>query len=322
MKTYNKPALKVSDLYNKLLARGLTVPAADKRKVFDALENTGYFRLTGYCLPFLQKNRSQKKVFKSGTTINHVLDLYHFDSGLRSLSLQVLGKIEIALGASICNTLCVEHGAHWYTNKNIFIDPQSQEKALKTVANYTDFNIALNCGTPNNPNLFLKHYYDTYNQPRLPPAWMARECVPFGFWSHTYIGLIQPEKTKISDQWTYPNRKPFQPVVFSSWLHSLTVFRNACSHHKRITRTTIPFDPKTPDNTPVAKRLNKNAPNTLRTLFVTIDVLMESISPNSDWKKELEAHFEEFSKNSTVEIGAATGFAKDWKKDDFWSSWS
>lgn len=296
------------------------MPPADKRKVFDAIENTGYFRLTGYCLPFLQKNRSQKKVFRPGTTIDHVLDLYHFDSGLRSLSLKVLGKIEIALGASICNTLCVKHGPHWYIKENIFIDPQSQKKTLATVARYTNFDLEENRGNSNRSNLFLKHYYDTYNQPKLPPAWMARECVPFGFWSHTYIGLIQSEKAGISDQWKYPNKKPLQPVVFSSWLHSLTVFRNACSHHNRITCTTIPYDPKTPDNLLVAARLPKNSPNTLRTIFVTIDVLMESISPNSDWKKDLEAHFNAFS-NSTVGISQATGFAQDWKKDDFWSNW-
>lgn len=321
MTTYTKKPLKIDLLYQKLVDRNLTILPEDKGIVFTALERIGYYRLTGYCLPFMQVTANQKKVFVPGTTIHSILALYEFDTNVRSLALQELAKIEIALATSICNTLCVEHHALWYADKNVFNSQDGHQNTFDEAIKHLRFDAAANKGIPKNPNPFLRHYYSTYTNPKLPPAWMLRECAPFGFWSHTYEDLNKASKTLISESWKYPNRKPIQPPVFESWMHSLSVFRNRCAHHNRITNTTLPYDPKTPDNVPAAERFKSGQTNDLRTFLLLIDILMRNIAQNSDWKDRLYAHFDTAAQKN-VAVGRATGFNFDWKNDNFWSDWT
>lgn len=317
MKTYRKPALKIGDLYDKLIERQLVVPAEDKQIVFNSLERIGYYRLTGYCLPFLCRTGNQR-VFTADATIQRILALYEFDTNLRSLSLQVLEKIEIALAASICNTLCLLHGPLWYSKEAIFLNSDIYWKSFNKAIDFVKFDWSKNRGKPENPNLFLKHYYSTYSHPKLPPAWMLRECASFGFWSSVYQGLQPKEKQAISSLWKYPNKKPIASPVFESWLHTLSVFRNRCAHHNRITNLTLPYDPKIPDNISAAKRFISGKTNNLRTIFLVIDILLRTAAPHSEWKNWLRAQFESAV---NVSISKATGFNTIWHKDDFWLEW-
>jgi abortive infection bacteriophage resistance protein len=315
-----KQALKIEQLYQKLCDRSLGNTDEDKRAIFNALERVGYFRLTGYCLPFLQKTAANKKVFRKGTTIHDVLALYEFDTKLRSLALQALEKIEIALAASICNTLCIAYSPLWYSQEEIFVSPEAYAKTFDEATKYLKFDVTNQRGFPKNPNLFLKHYYDKYTDPRLPPAWMLRECTSFGFWSHTFSGIKQGSKSDIAALWKYPNRKPLQPTVFESWLHTLSVFRNRCAHHNRITNVTLPFSPKVPDNAPAASRFHEQRTDDLRTVFLLLDLLLRSAAPDFGWKSMLKDLFNNYSPR--VAVAKATGFEENWAEDVFWSDWT
>lgn len=324
---FTKLALTSQQLFSKLIDRQLVIPDEDKSAVYEALEKLGYYRFTGFCLPFIQPMANNRKVFQAGTTIHKILALYRFDTALRSLACQALEKIEIALASSICNTLCVKHGPLWYGKEDIFADQHTHAKIFQHVLKYINFDQGNNCGFPGNSNKYLRHYYDTYNDPRLPPAWMLRECASFGFWSHTYKGLKQAEQTLISNGWKYPNKKLITPAVFGSWLHTVSVFRNRCAHHSRITYTTLPYDPKTPDNVPTAARFPRPdargvcKTNDLRTFFLVIEILLRNAVLGYDWKAKLREQFIQ-SEAEGVAVAKATGFEFDWKNDPFWSDWT
>lgn len=320
MTDYNKPALSSTALYEKLASRNLHEAEVDKKAIYNAIIKIGYYRLSAYALPFLQKTGTvpPAKVFKSGTTIHKILALLEFDSSVRTIALQALEKIEIALGASICNHLCIEHGTKWYVNPDAFADAQSRDEVYEKAVKHIGFDHANNCGFANNPNLYLSHYYKKYRNPRLPPAWMLRECASFGFWSNTFKNLKNAEKTKIANTWIYPNKSKIQPTVFESWLHSLTVFRNRCAHYNRVTNLSIPYAPKTPDNAVAATRFNGDT-DKLKAFLVVIDIFMLNVNPNSDWKSRLFAEFERLS--ALVDVAKAADFDHDWRNDIFWSPW-
>lgn len=326
MATYTKKALTSSELYQKLVGRNLSIPDEDKSLVFESLERIGYYRLTGFCIPFLQLNAAKKKVFVPGTTIHTILALYRFDTNLRSTVSLALQKIEIALAVSICNTMCIKDDALWYAHEALFVDKDTHEKIFETAAKHLKFDTANQIGHSGNPNEYLKHYYAKYHDPRLPPAWMLRECASFGFWSHVFKGLKREHQTAIATHWKYPNKKPIQPVVFESWLHTLTVFRNRCAHHNRITHTTLPYNPKTPDNAPAAERFpsadayGNTTTNDLRTFLLIIDLLLRTVAPQYNWKILLRDQFTTAA-SENVAIHRATGFDFDWKNDIFWNDW-
>lgn len=324
---YTKLTLTNQQLYTKLIDRQLVIPVEDKSVVFETLDKLGYYRFTGFCLPFVQTTANNRKIFVAGTTIHKILALYKFDTSLRSLASQALEKIEIALASSICNTLCGKHESLWYTKEDIFFDKQTHQKILEVAAKTMKFDLAANKGHTKNPNEYLKHYYSKYSPPGLPPAWMLRECASFGFWSNAYKGLKKAEQTSISNAWKYPNKKIILPAVFESWLHTLSVFRNRCAHHNRITHTTLPYSPKTPDNVPAAQRFPApdsngfSTTNDLRTFFLIIDILLRTAAPAYDWKAKLREQFT-IAAADGVTISKAAGFKFDWENDIFWSEWT
>ncbi|WP_348692752.1 Abi family protein [Duganella fentianensis] len=326
MAKFTKKPLSSSELYQKLVDKNLLVQDGDKSLVYESLERIGYYRLTGFCIPFIQTPPEKPKSFKAGISIHTILATYHFDTGLRGIVSLALQKIEIALAVSICNTLCVKHDARWYAKEDLFTSKDTHDKIFATAAKYIKFDVKNYVGEHNNPNEYLKHYYGKYHEPRLPPAWMLRECASFGFWSHAFKGLKKEHRDSISIHWKYPNRKPIQSVVFESWLHTLTVFRNRCAHHNRITYTTLPYSPKTPDNVPASERFpkldaNGNATtNDLRTFLLIIDLLLRTVAPNYDWKGLLREQFT-IAAAAGVVIRDATGFDYDWQNDTFWNDW-
>ena len=88
-KPFTKPALAVPALISLLKERGLAV--TDLFFAARQLRNIGYYRLTGYMLPFqIGGTGNDRHNFKSGTTFEQVIDLYIFDRQLRVLLLDVL----------------------------------------------------------------------------------------------------------------------------------------------------------------------------------------------------------------------------------------
>ncbi|MGR6092275.1 Abi family protein [Brevibacterium sp. CSND-B09] len=95
---YDKPALELETLVDRLADRGLVVP--DRDHTLRYLRHIGYYRLSSsYTIPFQQSGTDQ--FFREGTSIDDVLDLYVFDRALRLLVMDALERVEVAVRAAL-----------------------------------------------------------------------------------------------------------------------------------------------------------------------------------------------------------------------------
>ena len=316
--SFDKAPLGAGKLLALLRERGLEVN--DEPLAYHALNRIGFYRLTGYFLPF-QNVRSpfSPHNFHQGTKFEDVMALYSFDTEMRSLVSQALEKLEVAIRTSICEFMCAKYGAHWY------VDARSLEVGKHTAimdeaAKHLDFDLQNSRPFWQEPDaasrkakqLFLAHYYAKYNDPKMPPAWMLRELATFGFWARLYDALTPADKKQVANAWRYPDGTRIDDELLASWFWSLSILRNRCSHHTRITSRHFPFPPKLPAKNP-SKDLFYSKTDDLHTLLVIIRILINSAYPSYDWKGEI---MKLFKKYQYVNIEKATGFSLEGK--DFW----
>lgn len=96
MTRYNKPPLNYSEQVKLLESRGLIIE--NKKKAERLLANISYYRLSAYMLPYkVCMNGVIQDIFKAGTTLDMVYDLYKFDRKLRLLLFDAIERIEVAI---------------------------------------------------------------------------------------------------------------------------------------------------------------------------------------------------------------------------------
>ncbi len=285
---FTKPHMSPNALLRKVQARGLgeISSSAEQLLFFDALKRLGYYRLTGYFLAYQDtKSAIDPHKFLAGTTFKQVLELAEFDTAMRNLSLDALGKIEVALRTSICDFMCATYGTHWYQNASAFSIGKMQG-VLEEAANHLDYDLAANRpyrqATNKDGHLFLQHYYAKYTKPAMPPAWMLREVASFGFWARTYEALQQKDQKRIADSWLFPDGARIDHALLSNWLWSLSILRNRCAHHARITNRKFPFPPNAPKSNSANQYFGPKT-NDLKTLFDVMTLLLRSVSKKDAW---------------------------------------
>lgn len=104
---YQKPALTYSQQLDLLISRGLRVD--NREKAIRHLQNISYYRLSGYFRSFQQNDYFDPKV-----SIEDVMLIYNFDQRLRSLVLEAIEHIEIALRTKIIYHLSHKYGIFGY----------------------------------------------------------------------------------------------------------------------------------------------------------------------------------------------------------------
>lgn len=138
-KQFAKPALGTQKLIDLLAQRGLPLAAQDDlERMRDALKTIGYFRLTGYMLPFQTGTGWKKHAFLPGTSTQKIMDLYRLDKEIRFHCLDALESIEVAVRAGICDHLSRKHGPHWQTVPAAF-KPGKHQAHLEALAKVAEF---------------------------------------------------------------------------------------------------------------------------------------------------------------------------------------
>lgn len=219
-RAYTKPAKQTAELLNHWRNRGLFI--ADDVSAAAALERIGYYRLLIYARPL----QDASKHFKSGVSFENIVTLYNFDRQLRLLCLDAIERIEVALRATIVSKVAVLHGPHFYLEVRHY-----QQKS-----GFTDF---INTAAKTK-YLAVDHYYDTYNQPSMPPIWALLEAVMFGDLSKLYSNLHVKNRKLISLAFGYDE------AALHSWFRSLNLLRNKCAHHNRLWNATMVVDTPIP----------------------------------------------------------------------------
>jgi abortive infection bacteriophage resistance protein len=298
-RTFDKKPLTPDEHIALLKRRGLVI--ADEKLARHYLKFIGYYRLSGYMLAFQRGDRTKDHhAFAPGTTFEAVLGTYTFDRKLRLLVMDAIERIEIGVKSVIMNEMCVPYGSHWYMNKDHFRTGFNFDAFMQTVQKDTDYGR----GPDKVRNISLKHYYQEYDTPPMPPLWMVFEALTFGTVSLMFGWLPHADQKRIAGQIGIP------VPVLKSWLHTTSTLRNLCAHHARIWSRVFTFKPLVMD----AYR-EDFTPNTLfYSQAAMLHVLMRRISPHTRWAERLKSLCAEYP---GIDRGKM-GFPDVWENRKVW----
>jgi abortive infection bacteriophage resistance protein len=293
---YNKPALSVDDHVELYRRRGLVIP--DVARVIHYIKYIGYYRLSGYACAFRDPDADEER-FLDGTTFDSILDAYIFDRKIRHLLMDALERIEISVRSSISDIMAEAHGPFWLLDDRNFQSGQHQS-VIELIKK------AIGPNPRENQHDHVRHYYETYSSPDIPPCWMVVEIMSFGEISKVYRKMVGSERRPIADAFSV------QHDVFESWLHSLSTARNICAHHGRFWNRKLKISPKIPKNLRLIVSTDKKA--TLYSVCVIAQYLMSVIADGSRWSERLAELV-----NSQVDVDIERiGFSPGWDDDSFW----
>jgi len=286
---YSKPPLTYPDQLALLIGRNLTCP--DHGRAIEWLHRVGYFRLSGYFLPFRVSGTDD---FRPGVTLDQVVNLYKFDCGLRLLTLQALDRIEVAVRATITYQLSHALGVFGYADPLNF-DPAYDHAGLMRIIRQEESRTA---------EVFVSHYRNKYTSEQFLPVWMATEIISFGALSQMYASLRKSLRKVIARE--FSQAEP----VFVSWLHALTAIRNGCAHHARLWNKELAVKPELPNAWKAEGISNRR----YYAIALIMQTLLAEVSPASQWMERLKAHFDAYP---DVDI-SHMHFPADWKARKPW----
>jgi abortive infection bacteriophage resistance protein len=298
MRTFVKPALSINDQVNLLIARGLVVgnPAAAEH----ALQHISYYRLRAYWLYFETDPQNPNHPLRAGTTLDQIIALYEFDRKLRLLLLDAIERIEIAARGSWAYRMAMAHGSHGYLKPSLYRERKQFDSNYRNLVGDIE----------RSKETFIEHYKETYDDPVMPPVWMAAELMTLGLLSKWQNGLA-----KRAD--VVAIARPFQldHKVYLGFIHHLATIRNSCAHHGRVWNRRLTVTTPTPAAPPDLAATVQGAAD--RRIYVTLAIvihILRIVSPGSDWKNRL---IDLLNSHPTNDLGAM-GFPADWSVRPLW----
>ncbi|MCG6204578.1 Abi family protein [Rhodopseudomonas sp. HC1] len=307
--TFAKPALGLEEQAILLASRGLVFENwADS---FDHLQHIGYYRFSGYLHPFKSGLNGGSAYYHPGTTFELVHDRYIFDRKLRMLVLEAVEKIEIAARAAISNSVASRHGPHWYMDKTKFGRPgfYHRHERFDLDAWHADFIADLKRQIGHNQasrrDVFIKHYYNSYDRPELPPCWMTFEVISFGSISQCFKFLKHPEYGDVCRKFGLNHQ------ILSSWLHAISYVRNLCAHHSRLWNRVLTIKLTIPN----ARRVQFNGQNDrIYSVLLAMQIILQKIWSNNHWAEALGKIIDSHPRIPLTSMG----FPEDWKQRKEW----
>ncbi|WP_166897572.1 Abi family protein [Massilia sp. CCM 8734] len=257
MAIFSKSSQPPSALVAKLLAQNLHV--TDEKRALQYLTFIGHYRLKGYWFHLIDPATKQ---FKPDTTFDMIRDRYEFDREIRALILEAVERLEVAIRTVMCNFLSLEYSPHWYLDSKLF-------KPLRTFGMGRMLSKIETEVERAGDRRFIQAYYESYDDPYLPPSWAMSECVSLGMRSRTYKILRDPsDKRAIAAKFGIN-----QVEVFESWMHTLTVLRNTAAHHDRILHRKLGVAPANHKARGIKFNDNKSAYAALTVAHVLLDAI-------------------------------------------------
>jgi len=275
---FNKQPLTYSQQVDLWEQRGLTFP--DKAKAEFYFQNISYYRLSAYALPFQQ----EKDKFNAGTEFDNVLDLYKFDRELRLVVLDAIERIEVALRTQFIYSLSHKYGSHWQNIKAIYKPAyKNHQGRIIDIFQETQSIIRDHC-LSKYPEVFIRHYLDTYTQPPTPPSWMAIELLTIGQLSRLFSGLANNDDKRAIASYFSLHHTPFE-----SWLHALTYGRNLCAHHSRFWNRDFVIQADIPKKNLKLPWINYHITNNCRCFYFlsVVKYFLQTINPEGHFKQRI-----------------------------------
>lgn len=219
---YLNPPASVDDQIKILRERGMIVDDYPFAKNF--LEEVYFHRFLSYSVPFFLNGDSRH--YQLGTKFGDVVKVYEFDSQLRQLILGAIEKIEISVRTQFIN-LSWKYGSHFYLNHKLFRDHRQLNDSIERIQ------YQIKAGH----DLLVSEYYHRYNDPDMPPVWIAVELTSIGQLSKWLMNL-----KNVEDKEAISRRYDIHYSVLQAILDNLTIIRNHSAHHTRIWNRHFSFD--------------------------------------------------------------------------------
>ena len=258
-----------------LQSRNLSI--LDEERAHHYLRYINYYRLSGYGYlleePHVDGIRSHR--FRNGTSFDDLLSLYIFDRHLRLLVLDAIERIEVGIRTVLAYELSHKYDCgHWVMDPSLFQATRefSHADLLRTIRRDTAFSAHEGTDRHNQREPFIRHYYEHYDEPELPPSWMLVEVMTLGSWSKVYANLrISKDRKMVSRVFD------LSPSMLESWLHSLTCLRNLCAHHGQLYGRRLTFPPRSKPHWPELPR------NAFARFVAVMEYLLREMAPDTQW---------------------------------------
>ncbi len=280
-----KPATSFEEQIERLRKKKIVI--TDESSCLDFLKQVNYYRLSGYYLPYM--DREKNECFKL-TPFDRITGAYYFDAELRALLLSTIETIEIFLRSQIANYHSVKYGPEGYLDSNSFDVSFDHISFLSRVEQ---------CKKDNKKSHVIMHHQKEYGGHF--PLWTIIEYFSMGMLSYFYAGMENKDKAYLAISLFGVN---YQAV--ESWLRCLTDLRNCCAHYSRLYYRKFSALPKMPDGYSYVPT---------RRLFAQLYVLRFLYPSSRDWNAEfVEPLCEIVEKYKNRIILKHLDFPEDWRE--------
>ncbi|MCF8332697.1 MAG: Abi family protein [Bacteroidales bacterium] len=295
---YNKPPLTRKEQIQKLKERGLKFEDEVKAEAY--LKNISFYRLRAYTYPF-QDNHDPEHPFIQDVSFDQIIHLYIFDRRLRILVLNAIEKIEVAFRTHIIYNYSLQYGGHWFTDSVLFHNETHFHNNMEKITEELH----------RSNETFIKHYFDKYTSPKLPPAWMTLEAISMGTMGKLFSNLKRDKlKKKTARGFGLKETNHLE-----NWMHVFGNLRNICAHHGRLWNRRFPTLVFLPRDTLNSFIDNIHVDqNKLYAQLCCINYIIQQIAPKSNFVSDLKALINKCPMVNCRDMG----FPENWEEEALW----
>ena len=246
--------------------------------------------------------------FKTGSTFEDAMRFYVFDQKLRLLAMEAIERIEVSLRSSWAHKMSECYGSHPHMDWTLFEDFNEYQESLNLLTREVSPSRTLSAE--------IRHYFENYSSPPLPPIWMITSCMNFG----ELVRWIK--NTKNTSIKLYVAKSVGIPNIdlFKGIMRNFQTLRNICAHHNRLWdrrfNTRLPLIEKHLFSPMVTGAKNHNeSDNRIYNELLILAHIMVKLNPMSTWTKRVkDLVLSTLDKEEQQQIG----FPAYWEQEKIW----
>ncbi len=280
---------------------------ADDAQAKSHLERIGYYRLSAYWHPFKLQADHGAHSFAAGTDFQTILDLYHFDSDLRLITLSVLEQLEVVMRSQISIIMGSQdplaHRKPAFLDKKI--DTDEYRKWLKKLDEKSE----------TSKEKFATHFKEKYPNKKMP-VWIAVELFDFGMLAYFVDFMSYRDKELLAQAFSLPSGR-----FLASWMRAMNIIRNTAAHHSRLWNKAFVLQPQLPKKNEVPALGHLRDDDAVKARLYCYLAIMKHLTdiscPDYQWGDNLKHLMQRFPKNEIIAIKQA-GFIDKWDELELW----
>lgn len=280
------------------------------------LSFVSYYRLSAYWYPAREFDLKGDRTdaFVAGIKFSDAADLYEADRKLRSLVLDGLERVEIAMRTLVGEVLIADDSLG-YKDPGRFRPNFDHRKWMNTVNKRV--------GRARKNNESIKHYEKNYGGEY--PFWVLAETLDFSDISILFEGLQVSEQRSIAEAMGVivdldslsANRqkkvKRQSPLV--RWMEQLTIVRNTCAHHARLwNKSFAPAPTEALRTIPKFSALPEGQSEKIFGAMTVIANLIRVTSPGTTWPDKAATLIEQEFLTNPLVTSTGLGIPDNWSR--------